>query len=101
MTDMVDEALGQALRKLRTQRGWTQTDLALRAEMGRNYLSQIELGHYSPSVRMLVRLCRALDVRPAHVLDDMERREAALEKPQPGATLTVFNSLDSCPVGLG
>ena len=44
MGDAVDQALGQAVRKLRTERGWSQADLALRAGMDRNYLSLIELG---------------------------------------------------------
>ena len=75
MGDVVDQALGQALRKLRTERGWSQSELALRVEMERNYLSLIELGRSSPpSVRMLLRLCMALDVRAAEVLDDVERR---------------------------
>ena len=74
MGDMVDQALGQALRKLRTERGWSQSELALRVQMDRNYLSLIELGRNSPSVRMLVRLCMALDVRAADVMADVERR---------------------------
>ncbi len=77
MGDVVDQALGQALRKLRTERGWSQADLALRVEMDRNYLSLIELGRSSPSVRMLMRLCMALDVHAADVLGDVERRVEA------------------------
>ena len=77
MGDVVDQALGQAVRKLRTERGWSQADLALRAQMNRNYLSLIELGRNSPSVRMLMRLCAALDVRAGDVLDDVERRMTA------------------------
>ena len=80
MGDVVDQALGQALRKLRTERGWSQADLALRAQMDRNYLSLIELGRNSPSVRMLMRLCMALDVHAADVLGDVERRVEA-QKP--------------------
>ena len=77
MDDVIDQALGQALRKLRTERGWSQADLALRVEMDRNYLSLIELGRSSPSVRMLMRLCMALDVHAADVLGDVERRVEA------------------------
>lgn len=83
MDDVVDQALGNALRKLRTERGWSQSELALRAEMDRNYLSLIELGRNSPSVRMLMRLCSALGVRAADVLDDVERRINA----QPGGAV--------------
>lgn len=71
---MVDQALGQALRKLRTERGWSQSELALRVQMDRNYLSLIELGRNSPSVRMLMRLCAALEVKAADVLTDVDRR---------------------------
>jgi transcriptional regulator with XRE-family HTH domain len=77
MGDVVDQALGQALRKLRTERGWSQSDLALRVERGRSYLLLIELGRSSPSVRMLMRLCSALDVHAADVLSDVERRVQA------------------------
>ena len=70
----VDQAFGQALRSLRTRRKWSQTDLALRADVDRNYISLIELGRNSPSVRLLVRLCDALNTSPADLLKDVERR---------------------------
>ena len=69
-----DEAFGQALRSLRTKRKWTQTDLALRADVDRNYVSLIELGRNSPSVRLMFRLCDALDITPSDMLKDVERR---------------------------
>ena len=84
MSDAVDQALGQALRKLRTERGWSQSDLALRVQMDRNYLSLIELGRSSPSVRMLLRLCEALDVRVADVLEDAQRRVQAQQAAREG-----------------
>ena len=69
-----DQAFGQALRSLRTKRKWTQTDLALRADVDRNYVSLIELGRNSPSVRLMFRLCDALDIAPSELLKDVERR---------------------------
>lgn len=69
-----DKALGQALRSLRTARKWSQIDLALRADVDRNYISLIELGRNSPSVRMLFRLCEALDISPSEFLREVERR---------------------------
>lgn len=53
--------------------------MALRVHMDRNYLSLIELGRSSPSVRMLTRICQALDVSTAEVLGDVERRVRLLE----------------------
>lgn len=72
----VDQAFGQALRSLRTKRKWSQTDLALRADVDRNYISLIELGRNSPSIRMVYRLCDALDVMPSELLRDVEKRVA-------------------------
>lgn len=69
-----DQAFGQALRSLRTKRKWTQMDLALRADVDRNYISLVELGRNSPSVRMLFKLCDALDITPSDMLKDVERR---------------------------
>ena len=69
-----DQAFGQALRSLRTRRKWSQTDLALRADVDRNYISLIELGKNSPSVRMVFKLCEALDTLPSDLLKESERR---------------------------
>lgn len=69
----VDQAFGQALRSLRTRRKWSQTDLALRADVDRNYISLIELGRNSPSIRMVYRLCDALDVMPSELLRDVDK----------------------------
>jgi transcriptional regulator with XRE-family HTH domain len=72
----IDQAFGLALRGQRTKRKWSQTDLALRADVDRNYISLIELGKNSPSVRMLYKLCDALDVRPFELLKDVDKRLA-------------------------
>lgn len=70
----VDQAFGQALRGLRTKRKWSQTDLALRSAVDRNYISLIELGKSSPSLGMIYRLCDALDVRPTDLFKDVDKR---------------------------
>ncbi|MBP9059004.1 MAG: helix-turn-helix transcriptional regulator [Rhodoferax sp.] len=72
----IDQAFGQALRSLRTKRKWSQTDLALRADVDRNYISLIELGKNSPSIRIVYRLCDALNVHPFELLKDADRRIA-------------------------
>lgn len=71
-----DQALGQALRHMRTQRKWSQTTLAQMSGTDRNYISLIEMGRSSPSVRIVFRLCAALDVSPSDLLRDTERRLA-------------------------
>ena len=80
-----DQAFGQALRSLRTKRKCTQTELALRADVDRNYVSLIELGRNSPSVRLMFRLCDALDITPSDMLKDVERRMRVQAKALPTA----------------
>jgi transcriptional regulator with XRE-family HTH domain len=69
-----DQSLGQALRSLRTKRKWSQTDLALRSDVDRNYISLIELGRNSPTVRLMFDLCDALDIAPSEFVKEVERR---------------------------
>ena len=75
--DDVDMVLGMALRRLRTKKKWSQEKLAFEASVDRNYISLIELGRNSPSVRMLLRLCNALGASTAAVLKDVERTLAS------------------------
>lgn len=73
----LDRALGEALRAARKERGLSQEALALEAGVERNYISLIELGKNSPSVRILFKLCRALSLRPSSFLEKVEEREKA------------------------
>lgn len=78
-----DQAFGQALRNLRNKRKWTQTYLGLRADVDRNYVSLIELGRHSPSIRVMFKLCDALDITPSDMLKDVERRMRLMSKGTP------------------
>jgi transcriptional regulator with XRE-family HTH domain len=50
------------LRWWRQRRGWSQLDLAGRADISQRHLSFLELGRSSPSRDMVIRLATALDV---------------------------------------
>ncbi|MBI5430413.1 MAG: helix-turn-helix transcriptional regulator [Nitrosomonadales bacterium] len=67
-----EEALGAVLRSLRKQRGLSQEALALDAGVERNYISLIELGKNSPSIRILFKISKALDVSPSILLASVE-----------------------------
>jgi transcriptional regulator with XRE-family HTH domain len=67
-----EEALGAVLRLLRKQRGLSQETLALDAGVERNYISLIELGKNSPSIRILFKLSKALDISPSALLAGVE-----------------------------
>ncbi|MHB8928441.1 MAG: helix-turn-helix domain-containing protein [Bacillota bacterium] len=54
--------IGQALRRLREERGYTLSELAQRSQLSISYLSEIERNHKTPSVRAIDRLAAALSV---------------------------------------
>jgi transcriptional regulator with XRE-family HTH domain len=53
---------GQTLRRFRNGKGWSQEQLADRAGITLNYVGNLERGEQGPSLHMLVRLARALEV---------------------------------------
>ncbi|GLH97299.1 helix-turn-helix domain-containing protein [Phytohabitans aurantiacus] len=55
--------LGRAVRELREQRGWSQRQLADAAAMTQSAVARFEAGGTVPTLPVLERLARALDVR--------------------------------------
>jgi ribosome-binding protein aMBF1 (putative translation factor) len=53
--------LGRAVRGLREQRGWSQSQLAATAGMTQSAVARFEAGGTVPSLPVLDRLARALD----------------------------------------
>lgn len=80
----LDQALGEVLREARKQQGLSQEALALEAGVERNYISLIELGRNSPSIRMLFKLCAVLSIPPSGLLAQAEARMQASAKKRPG-----------------
>ena len=70
----LEKAFGSALRDLRNQRALSQEALAFEAELARNYISQLELGSKSPSLRTIFKLCTVLEISPADMIEDVEHR---------------------------
>jgi transcriptional regulator with XRE-family HTH domain len=53
---------GQKLRKLRLERGWTQTDVAVHLGMDRSFLSDLERGKREPCLRTLEVIAQGFDL---------------------------------------
>lgn len=64
---------GHRLRRLRTERGLSQEQLAHLAELDRTYVSSCEAGRRNVSLKTIVRLASALDVDPAALVSDSRR----------------------------
>ena len=54
------EALGRTIRRRRTDRGWTQSDLAARALTDRYFVGQIEAGHETRALKAVFDALSAL-----------------------------------------
>ena len=59
---MIDRAFARVLKDLRAQSGLSQEALGDRTDLHRTYISQLERGLKSPSLRTIERLCSALGV---------------------------------------
>ncbi|MBI4589737.1 MAG: helix-turn-helix transcriptional regulator [Candidatus Rokubacteria bacterium] len=64
--------LGMKLKRLRQEKNLNQEKLAKRAKITRVYLSQLETGAKSPTIRILHRLACALEVPLVDLLIDRE-----------------------------
>ena len=54
--------LGMRIRYLRKQKGMSQLDLALEADINKNYISDLERGSRNPSILVLEKIAKALGV---------------------------------------
>jgi transcriptional regulator with XRE-family HTH domain len=61
---------GQALRRRRTEREWSQEQLAEAAGITLNYVGNLERGEQSPSLNILIRLARAFEISVAELVED-------------------------------
>lgn len=65
-------ALGENIRKQRTQRGYSQERLADLSGLHRTYIGGVERGERNISVVNIVRLAKALELRACELLADVD-----------------------------
>ena len=61
--------LGQNVRRLREEQGWSQEDYADRAGIHRTYVSDIERGRRNPTITVVEKLARPFGVTAGQLLD--------------------------------
>lgn len=67
-----ERAFGEALREIRKSRGISQMDLFMESGIDRTYISAVERGIQSPTIRMIVRFAKCLKVQPSELVRRME-----------------------------
>ncbi|MFC3070482.1 helix-turn-helix domain-containing protein [Phenylobacterium soli] len=60
--------LARNLRQLRQAKGWSQEEIAARADITANYVSSLEREEYAASLDVLEALAAALGVEPIELL---------------------------------
>lgn len=66
-------AFGDAVRRLRLGRGWSQERLAELAGLNRTYLGDVERGERNVSLRNIQRIARAFDLDLAGLMREVDR----------------------------
>jgi transcriptional regulator with XRE-family HTH domain len=74
------EAVGQAIRRVRRQRHWSQEQLAGASGLHRTYISIVERGQRNASLVSLVSIADALEVKLSRLITIAEQIELAQRK---------------------
>ena len=62
------QAISSNIQRIRKEQGISQEKLALKADVDRSYMSQIERCLANPSIDALLRISNALEVAPSELL---------------------------------
>ena len=71
---MIDKKYGLTLKKLRTEKGFSQEELSARVGLHRTYISQLERGLKSPSLRTMEKICGELGISLTTFMEHMEQQ---------------------------
>ena len=64
----IKQKFGNKIKKLRTEKGWSQEKLALNAGLDRTYLPSLEKGERNVSLEVIEKLAIALHVEPYELI---------------------------------
>ena len=66
-------ALSTNIKRLRKEQGISQEKLALKANIDRSYMSEVERCIANPSIEALLKIGNALDASPSELLEPQKR----------------------------
>ena len=59
---MIQKLIGKRIREVRKEKGFSQEELAARADLDRTYMTSVECGRRNISIVNLHKIAKALDV---------------------------------------
>lgn len=68
------QALSSNIKRIRQEQGISQEKLALKANIDRSYMSELERQLANPSLEALVKLGNALEVSPSELLQVVKKK---------------------------
>lgn len=75
--EVADVSLGDKLKQLRKEKGWSRDEFAYHAQIDGRQVSRYENGRVMPSVDVIVKIAKAYDLSIDYLLlDDVPRRPA-------------------------
>ena len=70
----LEKVFGEELRKAREQSGLTQEKLGFESDYHPTYISQLERGLKSPTLKAIVKISAALGIKASDLIARVERR---------------------------
>ena len=75
-TELLRQAFGVVLRKMRKQRAWSQEELAHRAGIAMRYVSLLETNNRQPTLSTLHVIAQAFDLSVSELMQAVENEAA-------------------------
>ena len=72
--EILETAFGLSLQQIRKEKRLSQEELGMKSGFHRTYISLLERGQKSPSLRTLFGLAAALEVEPVHFVQLVQKR---------------------------
>jgi len=69
-----DTAFAATLRSHRNRMELTQEELGFRANVDRSYVSLLERKKFTPTLKLVFKICEALGITPSEFVSDLEKR---------------------------
>lgn len=67
--EQLKKKVGQRIVELRSQKGWSQSDLARACDKDRQALEKLENGKVNPTIYSLLEIAKALEVKLKELVD--------------------------------